>query len=106
MHLTLLNAGTVPGPVVFGAIIDQACLLWEYDCDGSGTCWLYSNANFSRFTLILAGCLKIGSISFFLGALFTYRPPAAESSDTSGAAADGRRGDEIGAEMEDMTAQA
>ncbi|XP_022104541.1 solute carrier organic anion transporter family member 4A1-like [Acanthaster planci] len=95
--------GTVPGPVIFGAIIDQACLLWEYDCDGSGTCWLYSNANFSRFTLILSGCLKIGSISFFLGALFTYQPPAAEPGT---AIADSRPNKDVGAEMEDMTAQA
>ncbi|XP_054753686.2 solute carrier organic anion transporter family member 4A1-like [Lytechinus pictus] len=67
--------GTVPGPVVFGAIIDKACLLWENSCDGQGTCWLYNNATFSKSMLIVAACIKVGSLLFFLGALFSYRPP-------------------------------
>ncbi|XP_038052230.1 solute carrier organic anion transporter family member 4A1-like [Patiria miniata] len=91
--------GTVPGPVIFGAIIDHACLLWEYDCDGSGTCWLYSNANFSRFTLILSGCLKIGSISFFLAALFSYKPPT-KTVETGSPAT--RPSQEAGTELQDV----
>ncbi|XP_071503213.1 solute carrier organic anion transporter family member 4A1-like [Diadema antillarum] len=67
--------GTVPGPVVFGAVIDKACLLWEQSCSGPGTCWLYNNATFSRSMLILALCIKAGSLVFFTGALFTYKPP-------------------------------
>ncbi|XP_033640299.1 solute carrier organic anion transporter family member 4A1-like [Asterias rubens] len=77
--------GTVPGPVIFGVIIDQTCLLWEYSCDGSGSCWLYSNFDFSRSILILSGCMKIGSILFFLGALLTYKPPPQEDDDTPAA---------------------
>ncbi|XP_072029799.1 solute carrier organic anion transporter family member 4A1-like isoform X2 [Amphiura filiformis] len=75
--------GTVPAPVAFGAIIDTTCLLWEYDCDGGGNCWLYDNKIFSRYILILSLCIKFGSLIFFLLALLTYKAPPETPADTA-----------------------
>ncbi|KAJ8020203.1 Solute carrier organic anion transporter family member 4A1 [Holothuria leucospilota] len=74
--------GTVPGPIVIGAIIDNACLLKQPTCgenDSNDTCWLYRNEVFSRSMLILAVCVKLFSILFFLGALLFYKQPPSES---------------------------
>ncbi|RWS11071.1 Solute carrier organic anion transporter family member 5A1-like protein [Dinothrombium tinctorium] len=31
----------IPYPVVFGYVIDAACLVWERSCGETGNCWLY-----------------------------------------------------------------
>ncbi|PIK51388.1 putative solute carrier organic anion transporter family member 4A1 [Apostichopus japonicus] len=69
--------GTVPGPIIIGKIIDDACLLKQPTCDNevNDTCWLYENQQFSRSMLVLAVCVKIVSIIFFLGALLFYKRP-------------------------------
>ena len=49
--------GTIPGPIIFGAIIDSVCLYWQYECGRRGNCWVYDNAGLSlsaTVTLVLA----------------------------------------------------
>ena len=37
MQLTFARIfGSIPGPVVFGAVIDNTCILWQSTEDGSG----------------------------------------------------------------------
>lgn len=31
----------IPSPIVYGAIIDQACKLWRTECGKTGNCWFY-----------------------------------------------------------------
>ncbi|XP_063684732.1 solute carrier organic anion transporter family member 4A1-like isoform X2 [Bolinopsis microptera] len=39
-NLLFRTLGTIPGPVLFGIIIDSACAVWQRGCDGSyGSCW-------------------------------------------------------------------
>ncbi|KAL5270047.1 hypothetical protein ACHWQZ_G003509 [Mnemiopsis leidyi] len=39
-NLLFRTVGTIPGPVLFGIIIDSACAVWQRGCDGSyGSCW-------------------------------------------------------------------
>ncbi|XP_030830175.1 solute carrier organic anion transporter family member 4A1 [Strongylocentrotus purpuratus] len=66
--------GSVPGPVVFGALIDRSCLLWEYQADKSRKCWTYNNTLFSRYTLTLLVVLKLLSILFCVLAVVLYKP--------------------------------
>uniref|UniRef100_A0A3B4B7M0 Kazal-like domain-containing protein n=1 Tax=Periophthalmus magnuspinnatus TaxID=409849 RepID=A0A3B4B7M0_9GOBI len=61
--------GAVPGPIVSGALIDQACLLWQKDDHGS--CLVYENSKLSLFFLI--GCI-VGAVFYSLALVF-YRPP-------------------------------
>ncbi|XP_065566171.1 solute carrier organic anion transporter family member 74D-like isoform X2 [Artemia franciscana] len=52
----------IPGPIVYGILIDNACLLWHKDeCGKPGHCWVYDPVNF-RFILhsVTAGLLLVG----------------------------------------------
>ena len=70
-----LHIGYVPGPIIFGALIDKACLLWEYECSNdSRTCWSYDNTQLAYTMIGLAMGLRFLSICFYTGALCTYRP--------------------------------
>ncbi|XP_071481354.1 uncharacterized protein [Diadema antillarum] len=69
--------GSIPGPIIFGSLIDRTCLIWEEEeCDDSRTCWLYNNADFSRYTLIMPQSAKGLSILCIILALVTYKPPS------------------------------
>uniref|UniRef100_H2YEM1 Solute carrier organic anion transporter family member n=1 Tax=Ciona savignyi TaxID=51511 RepID=H2YEM1_CIOSA len=37
--------GSIPGPIMFGTVIDLTCILWQKRiCDGSkGSCWIYNS---------------------------------------------------------------
>lgn len=41
--------GNVPCPIVYGAVVDTACLVWEYACGERGACWLYDSNVFRMF---------------------------------------------------------
>ncbi|XP_790850.4 solute carrier organic anion transporter family member 4A1 [Strongylocentrotus purpuratus] len=69
--------GTIPGPVVFGALIDRVCVLWQDSCDGS-SCLLYDNKQFGLTALLLCMMFRLLSIFFFIGALATYKPNDSE----------------------------
>nr|XP_003700170.2 PREDICTED: solute carrier organic anion transporter family member 3A1 [Megachile rotundata]XP_012149742.1 PREDICTED: solute carrier organic anion transporter family member 3A1 [Megachile rotundata]XP_012149750.1 PREDICTED: solute carrier organic anion transporter family member 3A1 [Megachile rotundata] len=69
--------GNVPCPIVYGAVVDSACLVWEYACGERGACWLYDSNVFRMFyhgttggILVLAFVVdivvwyKAGSINF------------------------------------------
>jgi len=36
----------IPGPIIYGAIIDSTCLIWEESCGTRGNCWFYHRDNF------------------------------------------------------------
>ncbi|KAG8232805.1 hypothetical protein J437_LFUL007959 [Ladona fulva] len=40
----------IPGPILYGAIIDNVCLVWDKSCGRRGNCWLYHQEYF-RFYL-------------------------------------------------------
>ncbi|XP_067009126.1 solute carrier organic anion transporter family member 74D [Anabrus simplex] len=70
--------GNVPCPIVYGAVVDSACLVWETAaCGERGACWLYDADVFRKFfhgtTAAILLCaffvdiivwFKAGSISF------------------------------------------
>lgn len=45
--------GTIPAPMVFGALIDETCILWQENCEGRGACLVYDNYYMSRFVTIV-----------------------------------------------------
>ncbi|XP_077868619.1 solute carrier organic anion transporter family member 4A1-like [Saccoglossus kowalevskii] len=73
--------GSIPGPIVFGAVIDRSCILWEEKCGSSGTCWQYDNPMMSLYLFIVAAGLKVLSLLFFSLALCTYKPPMQETAE-------------------------
>ncbi|XP_059480802.1 solute carrier organic anion transporter family member 74D-like [Neocloeon triangulifer] len=69
--------GNVPCPIVYGAVVDSACLVWDVACGERGACWLYDSDVFRVFFhgttggILLCAFLvdlivwyKAGSISF------------------------------------------
>ncbi|XP_076326319.1 solute carrier organic anion transporter family member 74D-like [Tachypleus tridentatus] len=54
----------IPYPLIFGSLMDAACLVWEESCGKSGNCWVYDSEKFRYY-------LHGASISFiFVGSLF------------------------------------
>ncbi|XP_012274694.1 solute carrier organic anion transporter family member 4A1 [Orussus abietinus] len=67
--------GTIPAPMVFGALIDETCVLWHETCEGRGACLVYDNFYMSRYMLALALIGKAASLLFFFLAWWYYVPP-------------------------------
>ncbi|XP_071854720.1 solute carrier organic anion transporter family member 4A1-like isoform X2 [Apostichopus japonicus] len=80
--LLLKALGSIPGPIIFGALIDDTCMIWEYDCDGAGTCWMYENEQFAHYTLKLIMSCRVVSLFCFAASYFTHKPIVKEDDDT------------------------
>ncbi|XP_053383119.1 solute carrier organic anion transporter family member 4C1-like isoform X2 [Mercenaria mercenaria] len=68
--------GTVPGPILFGAIIDNTCVIWREKCGQRASCWIYNNDKLSLNFFIFVVCFKLVSITFFVLAHQMYKPPS------------------------------
>lgn len=70
--------GTIPAPLIFGALIDESCILWQESCDkdAGGACLVYDNFYISRYMWLLALICKLGSVVFFACAWWFYVPPS------------------------------
>ena len=42
--------GFLPAPLLFGALIDSTCILWDESCGKRGACLLYDTAAFRYLT--------------------------------------------------------
>ncbi|XP_061179184.1 solute carrier organic anion transporter family member 4A1-like isoform X1 [Saccostrea echinata] len=66
--------GSIPGPILFGKMIDLTCLLWQSKCDDNeGSCFFYNNKNMSYNLMGIALAGKFLSILFFSLSLFFYK---------------------------------
>lgn len=82
--------GNVPCPIVYGAVVDSACLVWDMACGEQGACWLYDSQVFRVFfhgvysvlvalVLILTNPLLTGTTgaillcAFFVDVLVWYK---------------------------------
>ena len=45
----LLSEANVPCPIIYGAVVDSACFVWEKTCGDEGACWLYDPEKFRIF---------------------------------------------------------
>ncbi|KAK3576478.1 hypothetical protein CHS0354_028527 [Potamilus streckersoni] len=65
--------GWFPGPVVFGKVVDTACILWRKSCLRQGACALYDNDDL-RYKLVgLQVLLKILPVILFIIAFIKAR---------------------------------
>ena len=64
--------GFVPGPILFGTVVDSTCLFWQHECGQRGNCWVYDRSTLSTRVIVLA----TGTILWYVvsGA---YEPPKA-----------------------------
>lgn len=71
--------GTVPGPIMFGTVIDSSCLVWKEKCGENTSCWIYDNAQLSRNFFIILFAVKITTSILFVSAYKLYKPPIEKS---------------------------
>ncbi|XP_077990423.1 solute carrier organic anion transporter family member 4C1-like [Glandiceps talaboti] len=76
--------GSVPGPVLFGVIIDTSCLYWQTTCDTRGSCWIYDNKQFGLKFFAVGELFMFLVVIFFVLAHIFYKPPPDESVDSGG----------------------
>lgn len=43
--------GNVPCPIIYGAVVDSACLMWKTICGKNGACSLYDPDTFRQYYL-------------------------------------------------------
>lgn len=73
LNLTRL-LGAIPGPIIYGKLIDTACIQWQETCDGKGSCQEYSHWRLVVITAVVAIIIKIISfLSFVLAWKFLKR---------------------------------
>lgn len=70
--------GSIPGPILFGKLIDITCRLWQTKCDEQGSCFFYDNQQMSRNFLAVSIVGKFLSALFFFCALLLYKTPSGE----------------------------
>ena len=81
--LFFVFSGYVPGPIIFGALLDNACRLWERECDSNEkkNCWTYDNAQLAYTMIGMAAVMRCLSICFYTGALYSYKPAEEETEE-------------------------
>ncbi|XP_013403130.1 solute carrier organic anion transporter family member 4A1 [Lingula anatina] len=66
--------GLIPGPIVFGAILDSACIVWGEECGQRTSCHQYDNERMSYYFVALSASFKaVSSLLMFL-AWYLYKP--------------------------------
>uniref|UniRef100_A0A182J4Z2 Solute carrier organic anion transporter family member n=1 Tax=Anopheles atroparvus TaxID=41427 RepID=A0A182J4Z2_ANOAO len=61
----------IPGPIIYGRIIDSTCLVWTEECGKRGNCQLYDQKLFRYYINITALCLTSIGV-FFDGLVWWY----------------------------------
>ncbi|XP_051875899.1 solute carrier organic anion transporter family member 4C1-like isoform X2 [Pristis pectinata] len=68
--------GAIPGPILFGTVIDQSCVLWHIDeCGNQGACWTYDNPRMAYLFIAIGAPCKLLTIIAISTAYFLYKPP-------------------------------
>ncbi|CAB3362933.1 Hypothetical predicted protein [Cloeon dipterum] len=53
----------IPGPIIFGSVIDMTCSLWGMTCGKIGNCWIYDAEKLRHFVYMpILGCLIMGTL--------------------------------------------
>ena len=68
-----ISTGSVPGPILFGRVLDSSCLLWQEKCRVQGACWFYDVRTLAWKLLLIAVGFKVVSFIFFTLSLVFYK---------------------------------
>ena len=59
MRIPWFDIGSVPMPLLLGAIFDQTCMVWKKNCGGEiGSCWIYDIQGLSLRLTVTAVVIK------------------------------------------------
>ena len=63
----------MPAPLIFGAVFDRTCILWQEHAKDRGSCWVYDNDHLSiAYTLTLVSVMIISGLFYVIAWAF-YR---------------------------------
>ncbi|XP_042863328.1 solute carrier organic anion transporter family member 74D-like isoform X2 [Penaeus japonicus] len=54
--------GLIPSPIMLGAVIDSACLVWDTSCGMTGNCWLYDSDAFRTILHLVPAVIVLISV--------------------------------------------
>ncbi|XP_045158609.2 solute carrier organic anion transporter family member 4C1-like isoform X2 [Mercenaria mercenaria] len=75
--------GTIPGPILYGSVIDSTCRKWGKKCGHNTSCWKYDNARMGEYLAFLGmGFTGIATVFFFLSYKL-YKPPTPMKKETT-----------------------
>lgn len=80
-NLYSLIAGTTPGPLILGSIMDSACKVWQDICGSQGNCWIYEKTDMGIKLFIWWIIVKVLSLTFNSVAQYLYKPPTDDDND-------------------------
>ncbi|CAH1238041.1 SLCO4C1 [Branchiostoma lanceolatum] len=66
--------GAIPGPILFGALVDRSCLLWGQTCGSGdrGACLLYDSVNMSNYLFAASFTCNFLGLASLLIALYAW----------------------------------
>ena len=73
--------GTVPAPLIFGAIFDASCSLWQDTCGERGSCYFYDKQQLALGMFCVCIGYKGCALVFMILAWVFYKPPKTEVID-------------------------
>lgn len=66
--------GAIPGPIIYGALLDQTCILWSSKCGGKGFCLEYDHSGLAKVVVGISLTCKLITVTCFgLSWLFCRR---------------------------------
>ncbi|XP_029635260.1 solute carrier organic anion transporter family member 4A1-like [Octopus sinensis] len=71
--------GSIPGPIMFGKMIDLTCQFWQQTCQENGSCYVYDNERMGLYLMALTLVVKALSCLFFFLALLMYKAAPASN---------------------------
>jgi hypothetical protein len=66
--------GNVPCPIIYGAVVDSACLFWEENCGKRGACRIYDPVKFRQVFHGVTAFIMF--IAFLVDAVVWYKAPS------------------------------
>lgn len=71
--------GNVPCPIIYGVVVDSACIVWKSTCNRLGACWFYDP---SKFRMTFHGMTSgIMFLAFFVDVVVWYKATCIHFSD-------------------------
>lgn len=70
----MLFAGNVPCPIIYGAVVDSACLFWEDNCGKPGACRIYDPVKFRQVFHGVTAVIMFAA--FIVDAIVWYKAPS------------------------------
>ncbi|XP_054713439.1 solute carrier organic anion transporter family member 74D-like [Uloborus diversus] len=71
-EMLLCLFGFIPQPVISGALLDSACLIWEKSCGTTGNCWFYDVDKFNYLMHGLSAVFQTVAMLWFFG-IYIYQ---------------------------------